>query len=343
MGLFSLFRKNKQKPGSEQSAYHSRAADDTSAIRASRKRKTVPNQTNDPADPVLPEKKRARRRLVGAVALVLAVVIVLPMVLDSEPKPLVSDISIQIPPRDQPASASASGSASTSASASVPNAANAGSGLDKQEEIIEPASPSESSPISSGQPQSAGKSAAGASPIAPVAPIATATPVTPSLPSTDSASPSDSAGSLSPTPPEAKVVTQPKVENKPKAEVREERKSRSEPKLEAKAEERPATNASQDDSARAAAILNGGSPAPSVEKKQGKFVIQVAALASQDKVDELQGKLNDAGIRSYTQKVKTSAGERIRIRVGPFASKEEAEKARARLAPLGLSGSLVPA
>lgn len=342
MGLFSLFRKNKQKPGSEQSAYHSRSEDDTSAIRASRKRKTVPNQTNDPADPVLPEKKRARRRLVGAVALVLAVVIVLPMVLDSEPKPLVSDISIQIPPRDQPASASAG----TSASAPLPNVANAGSGLDKQEEIIDPASPSASSPIASGQPQNAGKSTAGAAPIvprAPIAPVATATPVTPSLPSTDSASPSESAASVSPAPPEAKVVPQPKVENKPKAEVREERKIRPEPKPETRAEDRPAINASQDDSARAAAILNGGSPAPSVEKKQGKFVIQVAALASQDKVDELQGKLNDAGIRSYTQKVKTSAGERIRIRVGPFASKEEAEKARAKLVPLGLSGSLVPA
>ncbi|WP_323510346.1 SPOR domain-containing protein [Glaciimonas sp. CA11.2] len=33
----------------------------------------------------------------------------------------------------------------------------------------------------------------------------------------------------------------------------------------------------------------------------------------------------------------------MRIRVGPFSSKEEAEKARAKLVPLGLSGSLLPA
>jgi DedD protein len=43
-------------------------------------------------------KKRARRRLVGAVALVLIVIVFLPMLLDSEPKPLSEDISINIPP-----------------------------------------------------------------------------------------------------------------------------------------------------------------------------------------------------------------------------------------------------
>jgi DedD protein len=43
-------------------------------------------------------KKRARRRLVGAIALVLIVVVFLPMLLDGEPKPLTEDISINIPP-----------------------------------------------------------------------------------------------------------------------------------------------------------------------------------------------------------------------------------------------------
>ena len=334
MGLFSFFRKNKQQPSAEQSAYHSRAEDDTSAIRASRKRKTSSNQTNDPADPVLPEKKRARRRLVGAVALVLAAVIVLPMVLDSEPKPLADDISIQIPSRDKPAAADstdASATGSTSKSSASSDMAGTISGLDKQEEIIDPASTPASAPIS----------AAGQSQVPDKSVVASVAPVMPSLPSTDNASPD--VAPVAPVQPEVKIVAKPKVETKPKVEAKDERKSRPEPKLDARADDRPAINESQDDSARAAAILNGGNAAPSAEKKPGKFVIQVAALASQEKVDELQGKLNDAGIRSYTQKVKTSAGERIRIRVGPFANKEEAEKARAKLAPLGLSGSLVPA
>ncbi|MCB1894536.1 MAG: SPOR domain-containing protein [Rhodocyclaceae bacterium] len=42
-------------------------------------------------------KKRARRRLVGAAALALAAVIVLPMVMDSEPRPLEQDIQVRIP------------------------------------------------------------------------------------------------------------------------------------------------------------------------------------------------------------------------------------------------------
>ena len=42
-------------------------------------------------------KRRARRRLIGAIALVLLAVILLPMIFDAEKKPLDHDISIQIP------------------------------------------------------------------------------------------------------------------------------------------------------------------------------------------------------------------------------------------------------
>ena len=42
-------------------------------------------------------KRRGRRRLVGAVALVLAAVIVLPMVFDPEPKPADVAVSVRIP------------------------------------------------------------------------------------------------------------------------------------------------------------------------------------------------------------------------------------------------------
>jgi DedD protein len=45
-------------------------------------------------------KRRARRRLVGAIALVLLVVIVLPVVLDQEPRPVRHDLTVQIPGQD---------------------------------------------------------------------------------------------------------------------------------------------------------------------------------------------------------------------------------------------------
>jgi len=53
-------------------------------------------------DPTLPEKQRARRRLVGAIAMVVAAVVILPMVLDSHPKPVTDDIAIDIPNRPTP-------------------------------------------------------------------------------------------------------------------------------------------------------------------------------------------------------------------------------------------------
>ncbi|MBD9379823.1 SPOR domain-containing protein [Achromobacter sp. K91] len=45
---------------------------------------------------------RARRRLAGAVALVLAAVIILPMVLDSQPTPVDDNIPIRVPERNTP-------------------------------------------------------------------------------------------------------------------------------------------------------------------------------------------------------------------------------------------------
>ncbi len=70
----------------------------------------------DPADQAQPSKRaavpsevqaaelrgRARRRLAGAIALVLAAVIVLPMVLDSQPTPVDDNIPIRVPERNTP-------------------------------------------------------------------------------------------------------------------------------------------------------------------------------------------------------------------------------------------------
>ena len=45
-------------------------------------------------------RKRARRRLVGAIVLVLIAAVVLPMFLETDPKPLGPDVQLQIPPID---------------------------------------------------------------------------------------------------------------------------------------------------------------------------------------------------------------------------------------------------
>lgn len=94
MGLFSFLRKSKQGVESDD--------DFDEPVKARRTRRSQGAESQDPVDPVLPEKKRARRRLIGATALVLAAIIGLPMIFDSEPKPLADDIAIQIPSRDKP-------------------------------------------------------------------------------------------------------------------------------------------------------------------------------------------------------------------------------------------------
>ncbi|HEY0845286.1 MAG TPA: SPOR domain-containing protein [Noviherbaspirillum sp.] len=296
MSLFSFLRKNKQESASEDSAFYSRAEEDSKAVRnRSSRRRSGQNSKDDSVDPVLPEKKRARRRLIGAVALVLAAVIGLPMILDSEPKPLADDIAIQIPSKDKiaPADRGEPSSAKVGASAS----------LDPKEEVVESAptsvatadsKPSPPAQTSHSQNDSKAKDETGHPVRAPAAPAE--------------------------APPQA-------AKTEPKHDTR----------TEAKQAERT------DDGARATALLEGKADPKAEEKKSGKFVIQIAALASKEKVDELQSKLKGAGIKSYTQKVATESGERTRIRVGPFASKDEAEKVRAKIVKLGLNGTLVPA
>lgn len=62
-----------------------------------------PEKGSADSDQLVPEKKRARRRLIGAIVMVLAVIIGLPMVLDSEPQVINKNIAIKIPTRDETA------------------------------------------------------------------------------------------------------------------------------------------------------------------------------------------------------------------------------------------------
>ncbi|WP_028202926.1 SPOR domain-containing protein [Paraburkholderia nodosa] len=102
MGIFSFGKKNDadapRRRGTE-SGSSRRSNQSTRVERRSRR----PDRSGDAEamllDPTLPEKQRARRRLVGAIALVLAAIVILPMVLDSHPKPVTDDIAIDIPSR----------------------------------------------------------------------------------------------------------------------------------------------------------------------------------------------------------------------------------------------------
>ncbi len=178
------------------------------------------------SDEELQLKKRARRRLVGAIALVLLIIVFLPMVLDSEPRPLNEDVAISIPPIPNPES--------------IPNNPS-------------PAAPATLAP----------------SPQPPVAGM--------------------------PTPPAPEPAAAPKPEQKP-------------------------VPASQE--SRAGQETRAG---------QENFVVQLGAFSNAANAKALQKKLQDNQFKAYTESIKSSGGDRTRVRVGPYPSREAAEKARERL------------
>jgi DedD protein len=150
--------------------------------------------------------------------------------------------------------------------------------------------------------------------------------------------------------PEHKEANKPEHKDAPKAEHKE---AKPEPRpaekdkapVKPKADEKPAKT--HDDTARALAILEGKQAEKAAEKERSaesgsqKYVLQVAAMSSAEKAAEVQAKLREAGISSYTQKTTTPSGELIRVRVGPL-NKEDAEKVRAKLGRLGMSGAMTP-
>lgn len=206
------------------------------------------------SDEELQLKKRARRRLVGAIVLVTAVAVVLPMILDSEPKPATQSINIQIP----------------SPEAGV---------LSAKPEPLKPAEKTATEPV---PPQTETKAE-----------------------------------------PESKPEPKPEPKAEPKAEIKEVPKPEAAP-------------------APAKPVAKAESPAKTKAPAAGGFVIQVAALSDADKARELQAKIAGGGLKAYTEVVQTSKGPVTRVRVGPYASREAAEKARPQLQKLQLDGKVIP-
>lgn len=200
-------------------------------------------------DEELQLRKRARRRLVGAVALVLLVAVLLPMVLDSEPKQVAQDIEISIPAKDQEGAFS---------SKVVP--------------LPETPAPPVTAP-------------------AQVEPQASA-----AVPGSAAREPEDK-------------MSAPAAQGKKPAPA---------------AAEKPQT------------------PAEAGKPEAGGYVVQLGAFSNSANAKQRQEKLSAAGIQSYTEKLKSDKGEKIRVRAGPFPTREAAEQAREKLKKMGLDGIVAP-
>ena len=134
-----------------------------------------------------------------------------------------------------------------------------------------------------------------------------------------------------------KPERKPEVKPEPKPE-----KPKAEPK---KPEDKPKhkpDNSKADDAARARALLEGRSAPEPVAAKEAsatheRFMVQIGAFAEVSKANEIKGKL---GGGAFTQTVDTKDGKRTRVRMGPYKSREEADKAAARAKAQGLPASV---
>ena len=289
MGLFSFLDKNKQANDEENNP----------PVNARRTRRSESSEAQEPLDPALPEKRRARRRLIGATALVLAAIIGLPMIFDSEPKPFSDEIAIQIPARDAPAT--------RQSAPSLP--------------------PLELSPPVVEKPSI---------PVTPVAPI-----------KSEASAPVAKTSLPEPVQAEKEVKKEVAPKETAKENTKEIAKEKANDKANDKSKDKSKDKANDKSNNKASNKTESTKQSDSKNTKSNRdlpirYVLQVAAVENKAKAEDMQEKLKKAGIKSYTQKIPTSAGDRIRIRVGPFVNKEEAEKMRARLRKLGLNGSLQP-
>lgn len=84
-----------------------------------------------------------------------------------------------------------------------------------------------------------------------------------------------------------------------------------------------------------------GKPSEKTATGNERIVVQVGAFSEAERAREARLKLERAGLKTYTHVAETPQGRRIRVRLGPFATRAEAEKAAERAKALGLSTALL--
>jgi len=235
-------------------------------------------------------KKRARRRLVGAVAFASVVAVVLPMVMDHEPRQTVQDVEIRIPGQDEKPLA--------------------------PKLVVPP--PNEKSAPKIPEPAAESRPAA----------TAETTQVKPTAQVIETSK--DKPAEKQPEKPVDKSPQ--KAADKPPAKPE---------KAPEKPVEKPVAKDASAEAKRAAAILAGqggaaeSAPAPS---KSGEYVIMIGAYSNEDNVRNLKAKLAEKNIKTYSEPLQTPGGTKTRVRAGPFASREAAEKALEKMKQIGVSG-----
>ncbi len=264
----------------------------------------------DEGQAVLEARTKARRRLIGAVALLGVGVVGFPLLFETQPRPLAADIPIEIVGK--------ASAPPTAAPVRPP----------PPEPVSEPVPPPAT--VITERPGEAGVEVPPPKPAArPVAAVAAA-----SVPSTAPAVTASAPKAAAPAPKVAASAA--KVEHAVAAPA-------SMPAPAARAATAPP--AAHDDGARAQALLNGepsASAGPAAAASApARFVVQVGAYTDANALREARQKVEHLGLKTYTQEVESDTGKRTRVRVGPYATRKEAEAAAAKLKAAGLPTGLL--
>ncbi len=275
-----------------------------------RKESPPPAGAVDEAGSVQAARTRARRRLIGAAVLIGVGIIGFPLLFETQPRPIAVNIPIEIPSRDQAPPLQLP--APKPGAAATPAAPHATGPV-----VADTAAETPDEPASAPASQSA----------ATVAATAASTSAAPAGAAPGAASAAASAA--------VAAVPAPRAERPAAAAT-------------VVARAAPAATETSRDAQRAQALLDGRPVAAISELPTGapaakapRFVVQAGAYTEAGALREARQKVEKLGLKTYTQVVDTDSGSRTRVRVGPFETREEAEKAAARIKSAGLAANIL--
>jgi DedD protein len=218
-------------------------------------------------------RTQARRRLVGALVLLLIGVVGFPVLFETQPRPLPVDIPMLVP--------------------------------DGTPARVTAAQPVVARPLPTPPPDAGAESAAAPVPLGVAA--SAAVPVAASAPAS--------------TPRAASAAV---------------------PRLEPAAKPAPKTAAAATSSPVPVAAEAPVKPAPEpAAATGGRFVVQVGAYNDIERLRAARVRLEKLGYPSYTQDVDSPSGKRTRVRVGPYASKQEAEAVAVKVKAAGMQAAIL--
>ena len=251
-------------------------------------------------DPVQAARLRARQRLVGAALLLVAGIVAFPLLFETKPRPL---------PLDTPIVA-----------ARAPGGTQApGAGAPAPKPVLRA--------VPTAAPPAPAPAAAASAPVEAPAPVDAPPPAEPAA--SDAARVAAAAvavaKSASAAAPAAKAAPVATPAAKPAAVAAPAKPAAASAPVAAAAGTTTAATAAE-------------APATASAPRAARYVVQVGAFSEPATARDVRSKVERLGLKTYTQVVDTDSGKRTRVRVGPFASREEAMQTLARIQAASLPG-----